>query len=306
MPTNRVSQLGYLGIDVRDVPAWQRFAANVLGLQSKGTDPDGTLFLRMDENHHRFALHPGGSDDLAYVGWETKDADSLRAIAERLESQGVAITWGTTAEAQVRRVVGLFRLQDPNGIATEVYFGPLVEFKRPFHSPRAIGGFETGDLGLGHIVVSVDDYEASLRFYCDGLGLKLSDFIEIEMGSAGNTMIAFLHCGPRHHSIAIGQFRAPKRLHHVMLQLRDMDDIGTTHDLCQDQLVPIASSLGRHTNDHMVSFYMQTPSGFQVEYGFGGRLIDDAVWAVQLHHAPSIWGHRAPRATPLAEQIDTV
>ena len=85
-----------------------------------------------------------------------------------------------------------------------------------------------------------------------------------------------------------------------------MDDIGTTHDLCQDQLVPIASSLGRHTNDHMVSFYMQTPSGFQVEYGFGGRLIDDAVWAVQLHHAPSIWGHRAPRATPLAEQIDTV
>ena len=155
MPTNRVSQLGYLGIDVRDVPAWQRFAANVLGLQSKGTDPDGTLFLRMDENHHRFALHPGGRDDLAYVGWETKDADSLRAIAERLESQGVAITWGTTAEAQVRRVVGLIRLQDPNGIATEVYFGPLVEFERPFHSPRAIGGFETGDLGLGHIVLGL-------------------------------------------------------------------------------------------------------------------------------------------------------
>ena len=120
MPTNRVSQLGYLGIDVRDVPAWQRFAANVLGLQSKGTDPDGTLFLRMDENHHRFALHSGGRDDLAYVGWETKDADSLRAITERLESQGVAITWGTTAEAQVRRVVGLIRLQDPSGIATEV------------------------------------------------------------------------------------------------------------------------------------------------------------------------------------------
>ena len=27
------------------------------------------------------------------------------------------------------------------------------------------------------------------------------------------------------------------------------------------------STLGRHSNDQMVSFYMSTPSGFEVEYG---------------------------------------
>ena len=54
--------------------------------------------------------------------------------------------------------------------------------ERPFHSQRAIGGFTTGDLGMGHIVVNVDDYEKSLAFYRDGLGLRLSDYIEIEMG----------------------------------------------------------------------------------------------------------------------------
>jgi 2,3-dihydroxybiphenyl 1,2-dioxygenase len=305
MTMKRVTQLGYLGIEVSDLPGWERFATNVLGLASNGTDQDGAMFLRMDEYHHRLALHRGGRDDLAYAGWETQDEASLRAIAERLESQGVRVAWGSAAEAGKRRVIGLIKLRDPSGVAIEVYYGPLVEAERPFRSPRAISGFEAGTRGLGHIVLSVDDYEASLRFYRDGLGLLISDFIELEMGPAGSTMVAFFHCGPRHHSIAIAQFPAAKRLHHFMLELRNTDDIGSTHDLCQDQRVPIVSSLGRHTNDHMLSFYMQTPSGFQVEYGYGGRVIDDDVWEVQLHHAPSIWGHRPQSATPVAEPTAT-
>lgn len=300
MSTSRVTQLGYVGIEVSDVQAWERFATDVLGLAPNGADEDGARFLRMDENHHRFALHRGGRDDLAYAGWEVQDEASLRAIAERLQAQGVGVAWGSAAETQTRRVMGLIKLRDPSGVATEVYYGPLVEAERPFRSPRAIGGFEAGTLGLGHIVLSVDDYAASLAFYRDGLGLTVSDFMDLDMGSAGSTRVAFMHCGPRHHSLAIAQFPAPKRLHHFMLQLQDMDDVGSTYYLCQDRRVPITSGLGRHTNDHMLSFYMQTPSGFQVEYGHGGRVIDDAVWEVQLHRAPSIWGHRAPQAVPAA------
>jgi biphenyl-2,3-diol 1,2-dioxygenase len=298
--TSQVAQLGYLGIEVADVPAWERFATELLGLESGGGDPDGTRFLRMDQNHHRIALHPGGTDDLAYAGWEAHDPASLRAIAERLGSIGIEVRWGTSAEARARRVMGLIKLHDPSGVATEVFCGPLVHADRPFRSPRGIAGFEAGKLGMGHIVLSVDDYEASLRFYRDGLGLRISDYIELDMGPDGSTTVAFLHCGPRHHSIAFAQFPAPKRLHHFMLQLCNIDDIGSTYDLCQDRRVPITSSLGRHTNDRMLSFYLETPSGFKVEYGHGGREIDDDHWEVQLHHAASIWGHRAHSATPLA------
>ena len=296
-----VAQLGYLGFEVSDLPHWQRFATHVLGLESTGADPDGTVFLRMDENHHRFALHPGSRDDLAYAGWEARDEADLRAIAERLQAQGAAIAWGTAAEAAARRVSALIKLNDPSGVATEVYCGALVQAGQPFHSPRAMGGFEATGLGLGHIVLAVDDYETSLRFYRDGLGLMISDFIELDMGPAGRTTVAFLHCGPRHHSIAIAQFPAPKRLHHFMLQVRQLNDVGATFDLCLAGCVPITAGLGCHTNDHMVSFYAQTPSGFQVEYGHGGREIDDDTWQVQVHHAASIWGHRPPAATPLAE-----
>jgi len=51
-------------------------------------------------------------------------------------------------------------------------------------------------------------------------------------------------------------------------------------------------TLGRHTNDQMFSFYVRSPAGFSVEYGWGARVIDDNKWQVQLHRTGSVWGHR--------------
>lgn len=304
MNQHHVTQLGYLGIGVGDMSAWERFAGDLLGLQCNGHAADGTLFMKMDARHHRLAIHPGGSDDIAYAGWEVRDEAESRALAEQLARHGGrVVAWGSSDEVQARRVQGLLRVLDPNGVTHEVYWGPSNENEVPFRSPRPIGGFETGALGFGHIVLAVDDYEQSLHFYRDGLGLKLSDFIELDMGDAGHNTVAFFHAGPRHHSLAIAQYPAARRLHHFMLQVRDLDDVGSTYDLCQDRGIPIAASLGRHTNDRMTSFYMQSPSGFQVEFGHGGIEIDDHHWQVQTYHAASNWGHRAPTATALPANV---
>ncbi|MGH8011783.1 MAG: VOC family protein, partial [Candidatus Binataceae bacterium] len=185
-----------------------------------------------------------------------------------------------------------------SGIASEAYFGPLINFERPFKSPRPLSGFITGQMGLGHIVVRVDDPERSLHFYRDVLGMRISDYISFASPRAGgmNLALTFMHCNPRHHSIAFGAIPVRKRLLHFMLQVNSMDDVGSTYYLAQDRGIEISSTLGRHTNDHMVSFYMRSPSGFEVEYGWGARTVDDRVWQVQMHQqAPSIWGHRAPR-----------
>ncbi|MGO9604655.1 MAG: biphenyl-2,3-diol 1,2-dioxygenase [Candidatus Binataceae bacterium] len=291
-----IRSLGYVGLGVKDLTAWERFATQVLGLQSAGDRGDGVLRLRMDEYAYRFALHRDDADDLAYAGWEVADAAGLRDTAERLRAAGVAVETGSAEHTAARGVAELIRFSDPNGIACEAFYGPSVEFEKPFHSPRAISGFKTGEQGAGHIVVAVKDLQQSLRFYCDVLGFRVSDFIEMKFGPARVTM-GFLHCNPRHHTLALVPAPAPRRLHHFMLQTRSIDDVGATMYLVQDSGIEITSSLGRHTNDHMLSFYMRTPSGFEIEYGWGGREIDDDTWRVQKHHAPSIWGHRrsAPR-----------
>ena len=53
-------------------------------------------------------------------------------------------------------------------------------------------------------------------------------------------------------------------------------------------------TLGSHTNDRMTSFYVRTPSGFEIEYGTGGRSVDDATWVVGSYDAQSVWGHKPP------------
>ena len=291
-----ITQLGYLGLRVSNVDDWEDFATRVLGLQSHARDPDGSLLLRMDDYHHRFIVTPGDEDDLSLVGWEVADEAALRAVDERLAAHGVACEWATPDEAEGRRVVGLLKLHDPNGVATEIFYGPLMGVDTPFQSPRPISGFTTGDMGLGHITMTVDSLEDSLRFYRDALGLRLSDWVrpQPERGVASSLNLAFLHCNARHHSVAFWEGRLPKRLHHFMLQIRTLDDVGATYDLCQDQGVAIDLTLGRHTNDRMLSFYLKSPSGFSVEYGWGAREIDEATWQVQLHRTGSIWGHQHP------------
>ncbi len=61
-----VTQLGYLGLSVSEVEQWEQFAGQVLGLQANGRDADGSLFLRMDEYHHRFVLQQSAFQKARY------------------------------------------------------------------------------------------------------------------------------------------------------------------------------------------------------------------------------------------------
>jgi 2,3-dihydroxybiphenyl 1,2-dioxygenase len=130
--------------------------------------------------------------------------------------------------------------------------------------------------------------------------MRISDFIDLSMSrrQALPLTMTFMHCNPRHHSLAFAEFPMKKRLLHFMLQLKSVDDVGSTYYMVQDKGIPIAGTLGRHTNDHMVSFYMRSPSGFEIEYGWGARTVDDATWKVQKHESGSMWGHRGMGAPP--------
>jgi 2,3-dihydroxybiphenyl 1,2-dioxygenase len=293
MTMARVTQLGYVGIGASDVAAWEPFAQEILGLEVSEKLPDGTLLLRMDDYHYRIAIHPSGTDDLLYQGWQVEDERALHQIAEQVRAFGIEVAQGTPEEAAARRVKGLIRFPDPDGFQNEVFYGPLVNLTKPFRSPRNISGFVTGDQGLGHTNIFVKDVEQCVRFYRDALGMKMSDYIR---------SMAFLHCNPRHHSLAIGPGPRPKRAWHIMLQVQSIDDVGSTYYLCQEKGVPISVSLGRHTNDLMISFYLTTPSGIDIEYGCGGRTVGPD-WQMIYYDSGGLWGHkRMEQAAGVAPQ----
>ena len=276
-------QLGFLEFEVSDVPAWTAYLTKVLGLISVG---DGRF--AMDEHAWRIQLVAGDRDDLSVVGWELSDTQ-LDATLQRLSAADYPLSEADPAARGAQRRVSL---RDPGGIPTELVTG-LARAPQPHHSPVVPGGFVADGQGLGHLVLRTKDKAQSVAFYTEVLGFKLSDHIVCEI--YGHPVdLSFFHINPRHHSLALGG-PLPKRLHHFMLEVRQVDDVGACYDRTIHSGLRIMQTLGRHPNDRMLSFYAQTPSGFQFEYGWGGRQIDEDSWTPTTYDRISEWGHHPPQ-----------
>jgi 2,3-dihydroxybiphenyl 1,2-dioxygenase len=287
-----IGSLGYLGLRVKDPRSFETFATRVLGLMP--VENDGATRYRLDELGWRIAVEEGDADDVAYLGFEVSSSAELEGIRTRLQEAGVAVERGTPEHVAAREVVGLISCKDPDGLPVEIFYGPTLRTEAPFASPVGVSGFVTGAQGLGHVVLSTRDVAAARRFYQDLLGFRLSDTIRMRMGRDLFVDMEFFHCNPRHHTLALIPMPMPKRLHHFMLQVASLDAVGFALERAQAAKSPITMTLGRHTNDRMVSFYTRAPAGFEVEFGFGAIEVDDATWRVTRHDRGSSWGHKRP------------
>jgi 2,3-dihydroxybiphenyl 1,2-dioxygenase len=240
----------------------------------------------MDDRKQRIVVTPGTQNGARFFGWEVADAAALDALAGRLEAAGHGVVRGDTALAGQRKVAGLIITQDPLGNRVEIVHG-CETTSDPFKPGRAISGFRTGALGMGHAVLNLTEaqMDPALAFYREVLGFKLSDYITQPFRAY------FMHVNPRHHSLALIQ--GPQtRLHHIMVETFMLDDVGQAYDLLLGEPERVAATLGRHVNDLVTSFYAKTPGGFLMEYGWGGRVVDDATWvAGECTSGPSLWGH---------------
>lgn len=285
-----VTKLSYLGFNVADFSAWHTILFEILGLEARQDTPDSQIKLRMDAHHHRLSFRENGQNSVAYIGWEVDTIDQFTDLHDHLISMGVSVEPGTDEEKQDRQVLELMKFHGPDGIPLEVCFAPLQD-NRPFEpSCTKFAGFRTEGLGLGHILYCHSDPREATRFYRDALGMRISDYIHWDEAKA-----TFLHCNPRHHSLAVCNpcfGTGAGELNHFMVEAEHIDDVGQAYDRVQELNVPLVLTLGKHTNDKMTSFYMITPSGFAIEYGYGGAEIhDDSEWDVELYNAPKVWGH---------------
>jgi len=288
-----VTQLGYLRFAVREVGAWGEFLEGVVGLSAGEAVPGGGATYRVDDHAVRLFLEPGESDDVCGIGWELPDPTTLAQVVDRLREGGYRVSRSDTSACRRRGVEILVETEDPAGVPIELYCGP--QRAPAARSELVQDGFVAEEDGLGHVVLASGELGAGRRFYCDILGLRESDQIVANLGDA-EIRVLFLHANSRHHSLAlVAGSPLPKRVHHFMLEMRSLEDVGRALDRCLEAGVPIARSLGMHPNDRMLSFYALTPAGFELEIGWGGlRIEHEETWSTQTYRELSTWGHRAP------------
>ena len=292
----KVSKLAYVGTHATDIAAWRSFSTEVLGFEIGTESSDRLLYLRSDERHHRLCIHPGDSNDIAYAGWELSNHEALERVSSTLENNGVGVEPGRPDELADRHVLEMVHFTCPyTGVRMELTVGNETVFNPRFKSSRDLTGFRTGALGMGHFVLYVTaNLQAAADFYVRTLGFGISDWV---VSPDGVPLAAFLHCNPRHHSLALIFYPpAPRKIQHLFFETNSLDDIGTTFDLCVKNEIN-QTTIGRHPNDGSVSFYFRNPSRWFIEYGWDLRTIDvQNITAERYVLRPGIgWGHAGLR-----------
>lgn len=289
----KIAGLGYVVIGATDIERWRRFGEEMLGMAASDAG-NGALYLKMDERHFRYLIVPHTADVFLASGWEVADQAAYRAALARVEAFGVRVEAGSREQCASRKVQELSACVDPSGNRIEIFWGPIGDFER-FVSPIGVRGFVTGDMGMGHVVLPAPQFDATRRFWLEAMGFALSDFVNYDMGAGqAPVRINFLHCdNPREHSVALVEMANPAACDHLLVEVVDIDEVGRALYRAEDLHIPLQVTLGRHINDDMISFYAYSPAGFTVEYGAGGRRIED--WSKhKVFEATrgSHWGHR--------------
>ena len=292
-----IKSLGYIGVSSLQTEAWREFACNVMGLEDVSercdAQPDEAYF-KMDDHPYRLFVTPGDVETLQVCGWETNSAEGLQEVADALAHAEVDFTWGDTALISRRRVQNVLSFKDPSGNQHEAFWGVVSDFRK-FNSATGVQHFVTGEQGMGHVVLPAPNFDETVAFLSDVLGFGLSDLMKLRFTPDPDepvTRLWFMHCNQRHHSLGLFEMPMPAGCVHMMLEVNDVDEVGRCNDRRIAAEVKLTGTLGRHANDHMVSFYMRSPSGFDVEIGAEGRTVSNwSDYQVFESTVASFWGH---------------
>ena len=296
-----IKSLGYLTVAARDIERWRQFAFGVLGFaEGNGPDPSA-LYLRMDERPARIVVVPGDVDRVLTVGWEVRDHATLDEVKSALDAAGVAVKELSQSHCDERRVEEVITFEDPAGTTLEVFHGAVLD-----HSPviTPFGArFVTGDQGFGHVVMPSVDPNALFDFYTGVLGFRSRGAFRVPAPPEfGPIRVRFLGINERHHSLAICPATKQDKpgLVHVMVEVDSLDAVGQALDRVNAEGFQLSSTLGRHTNDKMVSFYVRAPGDWDIEFGTDGMRVDERYYTAEEITADSYWGHQWVGELPAA------
>ncbi len=287
------SSMGYAMIESRKLESWLTFLKDGIGLHLHHADRQ-LLAFRMDQHQCRIIVKRGPAEDFAAIGWQLRDQATLDIVLQRLQARGIAVQHSSSDEAAERGVKKFWRLMGPKRMAIELFVEPLIT-EEPLD--MLCGGFITGDAGMGHLAITSRRGKDMRRFWQEIFDARQSDSIVERL--AGVTLdIEFFRVNPRHHSIAIAQVRGlpldpiRTKAQHMNLLTTSVGELTAAFLRCRQLGYEMAHEIGEHPNDREQSFYVVSPSGFEIELGWNALEVDEAMWQVATYEGISLWGHK--------------
>lgn len=245
----------YVRLGTRSQEVAERFAREVLGLETVRREADATYF-RSDSRDHTLVYFEGDPADHT-VGFELRTADELEAAAAELSDRGLDVRAGTADECEQRHVKQFVHFRDPTGNNIDLVVQPHHSGRRYFPSRDA------GITGFSHVGLCTTDAGRDERFWTQVLGARVSDRI----GDA-----PLLRIDEVHHKVALFP-TSRSGVQHINHQVESIDDIMRAWYMLKKLNVPIAFGPGRHPTSGAQFLYFRGPDDMIFEYSTGVRII---------------------------------
>lgn len=287
----KVDRLAYLVFEVGNLDRWRAFMATLYGLELRPVAECSEHEAAVDADGSRLVFREGPAEDLVAVGWLAEDLDGMH---ERLTAAGANASWADRGYAALRGAGRVLQTEDPTGLGVDI-----VE-ETASHNPFEPAGhghrYVTGELGVGHLTFASRDLVGFERFLTEGLGLRVTDYNNIDLGPGFSVRVGFYRANRRHHTVACGTMEIPgQRLQHFFLEVPDRATVDAAYERVLRARIPVAHRIGQHPNDELYTFYVVSPSGFQAEIGAEALLVEDDR-PVGYWEGMSNWGHEMPVA----------
>lgn len=274
----RVTDVRYVGYAVPNLEAERKFYRDAWGLREVAAK-DGMVYFAAEGSPELYVVRLRESavrriDVIAFAAAGDADVDALHT---QVVAAGCKIVFPPRRLDSVGGGYG-FRFFSPDGLTFEVSSG--VE-RGP---SRHVDPKEALPEKISHVVLHSPDHKAAVRFFCDVLGFRVSDWL--------GDFMCFLRCNEWHHRIAV--LPGPPCLNHVAYDMPDMDSMMRGVGKLRRHEFEVAWGPGRHTAGNNTFSYFVTPGGFAVEYTSELERVDEATWEAKVHvPAPSVmdqWG----------------
>ena len=275
----QVSRIGHVTIETPDLERKLDHFTRVLGMAVTEQEADAA-WLACPGDRHSLVLHRGASARPVRLALQLPRGSDLAAAVQSLREYGLAAERRTDVGPDLSEAVSF---TDPNGLAVDLF--P----ERDAPAPRPAPPGAVVPVRLGHVAFFVPDPQATVRFYCDVLGFRVSDWI--------GDFFAFLRCNPDHHTLNFFRRAGPLGLHHVAFELRDWDHVKDALDTLGSARVPLTWGPGRHGAGHNIYTYHDDPDGHSIElFTELDRMSDEASgcfdprpWHEDSPQRPKVW-----------------
>jgi catechol 2,3-dioxygenase-like lactoylglutathione lyase family enzyme len=274
----QVKRAGHSTIITPDIERAVDYFTGLLGLSLVAREKNRAV-LATKSGVESVVLERGDAVEVPRLSFQIAPGSDLDEVASRVKKAGLK----SERRSDITPGIGsALTFQDPKGTTLEIFSD--FEFAGPDNTFTGVM-----PLKFGHIAYQCPDVQGVVKFYCDMLGFKVSDW--------RGDFFAFLRCSRDHHTVNF--LRDPKTsIHHIAFEVRDWSEIKRASDMLAQSGIKLAWGPLRHIIGHNIAIYHKNPDGVTIELfceidqmhdedlGF----FEPRPWHQDRPQRPKVWG----------------